>query len=150
VPRLLTAMRAAPDFYFDSASQVRMGSWSAGRVTLVGDAGYCPSPLSGQGSSLALVGAYVLACELRAADGDHRDAFAAYQRRMQAFAERNQRIALGNAKRFTPASRRQIWLQNQGIRALPYLPGKNWILRLATKGVTEAANAITLPSPAPD
>jgi 2-polyprenyl-6-methoxyphenol hydroxylase-like FAD-dependent oxidoreductase len=148
VPRLLTAMRAAPDFYFDSASQVRMGSWSAGRVTLVGDAGYCPSPLSGQGSSLALVGAYVLAGELRAADGDHRGAFAAYQRRMQDFAERNQRIAIGNADRFTPTSRRQIWLQNQGIRALPYLPGKNWILRLATKGVKEAANAITLPGPA--
>ena len=36
-----------------------------GRVTLVGDAGYCPSPLSGQGTSLALVGAYVLAGELR-------------------------------------------------------------------------------------
>ena len=149
VPRLLTAMREAPDFYFDSVSQVRMGSWSAGRVTLVGDAGYCPSPLSGQGSSLALVGAYVLASELRAADGDYGDAFARYQRRMQDFVDRNQQIATGNAKRFTPANRRQIWLQNQGIRALPYMPGKNWILSLATKGVKEAANAITLPSPAP-
>jgi 2-polyprenyl-6-methoxyphenol hydroxylase-like FAD-dependent oxidoreductase len=149
VPGLLTAMRAAPDFYFDSASQVRMGSWSAGRVALVGDAGYCPSPLSGQGSSLALVGAYVLASELRAADGDQREAFARYQQRMQDFVEVNQQIATGNAKRFTPTTRRQIWLQNQGIRALPYLPGKNWILSLATKGVKEAANAITLPSPAP-
>ena len=149
VPGLLTAMREAPDFYFDSVSQVRMGSWSAGRVTLAGDAGYCPSPLSGQGSSLALVGAYVLASELRAADGDHRDAFARYQQRMQDFVERNQQIATGNAKRFTPASRRQIWLQNQGIRALPYMPGKNWVLSLATRGVKEAANAITLPSPAP-
>ena len=149
VPALLTAMREARDFYFDSVSQVRMGRWSAGRVTLVGDAGYCPSPLSGQGSSLALVGAYVLASELRAADGDHRDAFARYQQRMQDFVERNQQIATGNAKRFTPTSRRQIWLQNQGIRALPYMPGKNWILSLATRGVKEAANAITLPSPAP-
>jgi hypothetical protein len=61
--------------------------------------------------------------------------------------ERNQQIAVGNAKRFTPASRHQIWLQNQGIRALPYMPGKNWVLSLATKGVKEAANAITLPSP---
>src|ERR1700678_2627825 len=150
VPRLLTAMRAAPDFYFDSVSQVRMDSWSAGRVTLAGDAGYCPSPLSGQGSSLALTGAYVLASELRAAHGDCRDAFARYQRHMQDFVERNQQIATGNAKRFTPANRRQIWLQNQGIRALPYMPGKNWILSLATSGVKEAANAITLPSPAPD
>jgi 2-polyprenyl-6-methoxyphenol hydroxylase-like FAD-dependent oxidoreductase len=149
VPGLLTAMREAPDFYFDSVSQVRMSSWSAGRVTLVGDAGYCPSPLSGQGSSLALVGAYVLASELRAADADHGDAFARYQRRMQDFVERNQQIANGNAKRFTPTSRRQIWLQNQGIRVLPYMPGKNWVLSLATRGVKEAANAITLPSVAP-
>ena len=149
VPRLLTAMREAPDFYFDSVSQVRLDSWSAGRVALVGDAGYCPSPLSGQGSSLALVGAYVLASELRAADGDHRDAFAGYQRRLRDFVERNQQIATGNAKRFTPTSRRQIWLQNQGIRVMPYMPGKNWILSQATKGVKEAANAVTLPSPAP-
>jgi 2-polyprenyl-6-methoxyphenol hydroxylase-like FAD-dependent oxidoreductase len=125
-----------------------MDSWSVGRVTLAGDAGYCPSPLSGQGSSLALVGAYVLANELRAPDGDYRDAFARYQRRMQDFVERNQQIATGNAKRFTPGNRRQIWLQNQSIRALPYMPGKNWILSLATKGVKKAANAITLPSPA--
>ena len=148
VPRLLAAMPEAPDFYFDSVSQVRMDSWSAGRVTLAGDAGYCPSPLSGQGSSLALVGAYVLASELHAADGDHRPAFARYQQRMAGFVELNQQLATGNAKRFTPASRRQIWLQNQGIRALPYMPGKNRILRLATKGVTAAANAITLPGPA--
>ena len=68
---------------------------------------------------------------------------------MQDFVERSQQIANGNAKRFTPTSRRQIWLQNQGISALPYMPGKNWVLSLATRGVKEAANAITLPSPAP-
>jgi 2-polyprenyl-6-methoxyphenol hydroxylase-like FAD-dependent oxidoreductase len=147
VPGLLTAMRTAPDFYFDSVSQVRMDRWSTGRVTLVGDAGYCPSPLSGQGSSLALVGAYVLASELRAADGDHRAAYARYQERMAGFVARNQQIAIGNAKRFTPASRRQIWLQNQGIKILPYMPGKNWVLSLATRGVKEAATAITLPDP---
>ena len=148
VPRLLAAMPQASDFYFDSASQVRMDSWSAGRVTLVGDAGYCPSPLSGQGSSLALVGAYVLASELLAADGDHRHAFGPYQQRMRDFVVRNQQIATGNAKRFTPTNRRQIWLQNQGIKALPYMPGKNWILSLATRGVKEAANAVALPTPA--
>jgi 2-polyprenyl-6-methoxyphenol hydroxylase-like FAD-dependent oxidoreductase len=145
VPGLLAAMREAPDFYLDPVSQVRMDSWSAGRITLVGDAGYCPSPLSGQGSSLALVGAYVLASEVSSADGDHRAAFARYQQRMQDFVARNQQIATGNAKRFIPVSRRQIWLQNQGIKVMPYLPGKNWVLSLATRGVKEAANAITLP-----
>ena len=68
---------------------------------------------------------------------------------MQDFVERNQQMAASNAKRFTPASGRHIWLQNQGIRAPPYMPGKNWVLNLATKGVKEAASAIRLPDPAP-
>ena len=144
IPRLLAAMRDAPDFYFDSVSQIRMDNWSADRVALVGDAGYCPSPLSGQGTSLALVGAYVLAGALQAAGGDHGVAFAAYQRRMRDFVTRNQQIAIGNTKRFIPQTRRQIWLQNQAIRTLPYLPGKKLVLDLATKGVREAANAIAL------
>lgn len=96
VPRLLKAMWQAPDFYFDAMAQVRMGSWSRGRVTLLGDAGYCASPLSGQGTSLALVGAYVLAAELAAAGGDHRAAFAGYETRMRPFAELNQALATEN------------------------------------------------------
>ncbi|SEH82025.1 2-polyprenyl-6-methoxyphenol hydroxylase [Mycolicibacterium rutilum] len=65
---LLEAARAADDFYFDSFAQVHMPTWSSGRVTLVGDAGYCASPLSGMGTSLALVGAYLLAGELGQAE----------------------------------------------------------------------------------
>ena len=65
---LLSAAQEADDFYFDSFAQVHIPSWSSDRVTLVGDAGYCASPLSGMGTSLALVGAYVLAGELGSAD----------------------------------------------------------------------------------
>lgn len=65
---LVAAARQADDFYFDAFTQVHMDTWSSGRVTLVGDAGYCASPLSGMGTSLALVGAYVLAGELGSAD----------------------------------------------------------------------------------
>jgi 2-polyprenyl-6-methoxyphenol hydroxylase-like FAD-dependent oxidoreductase len=61
---LLTAAQQADDFYFDSFAQVQMDSWSSGRVTLCGDAGYCASPLRGMGTGLALVGAYILAGEL--------------------------------------------------------------------------------------
>ena len=66
-PRLLRAMREADDFYFDAMAQVRMPYSSTGRVTLVGDAAYCPSALSGQGTSLALVGGYLLADALATA-----------------------------------------------------------------------------------
>jgi 2-polyprenyl-6-methoxyphenol hydroxylase-like FAD-dependent oxidoreductase len=65
---LLEAARTADDFYFDEFVQVHMDEWSSGRATLVGDAAYCASPLSGMGTALALVGAYVLAGELGSAD----------------------------------------------------------------------------------
>ncbi|MFC5814436.1 FAD-dependent monooxygenase [Nonomuraea harbinensis] len=94
VPKLLAAMETAPDFYFDAMAQVRMDSWSRGRVTLLGDAGYCASPLSGQGTSLALVGAYVLAAELAAAD--HATALIRYETRMRPFVELNQALATEN------------------------------------------------------
>ncbi|GIH99657.1 FAD-dependent monooxygenase [Planobispora takensis] len=98
-PRLLKAMREAPDFYFDAMAQVRMDRWSSGRVALLGDAGYCPSPMSGQGTSLSLVGACVLAGELgRAAGtpGGHRAAFARYEERMRPFVALNQALATEN------------------------------------------------------
>ncbi|MFC7548063.1 FAD-dependent monooxygenase [Plantactinospora sp. GCM10030261] len=96
VPRLVADMWQAPDFYFDAMAQVRMPTWSNGRVTLLGDAAYCPSPLSGQGTSLALVGAYVLAAELAVTGGDHRRAFAAYEHRMRPFVAANQALATEN------------------------------------------------------
>jgi 2-polyprenyl-6-methoxyphenol hydroxylase-like FAD-dependent oxidoreductase len=95
-PRLLAAMWQAPDFYFDAMAQVRMDSWSAGRAVLLGDAGYCPSPLSGQGTSLALVGAYVLADALAAAGDDHRAGLARYEQRMREFVRLNQALATEN------------------------------------------------------
>ncbi|MFJ8011834.1 FAD-dependent monooxygenase [Streptomyces sp. NPDC096339] len=95
--RLAEAARKAPDFYCDAMAQIRMDTWSRGRVALLGDAGYCPSPLSGQGTSLALVGAYVLAdCLAQAPDGDHRAAFAHYERRMRPFVTANQALATEN------------------------------------------------------
>ena len=93
-PRLLEAMWEAPDFHFDSMSQIHMECWWKGRIALVGDAGYCGSPLSGQGTSLALVGAYVLAEALEAAGGEHRAAFARYEARMRGFVEQNQDLAM--------------------------------------------------------
>lgn len=94
--RLAEAARTAPDFYCDAMAQIRMDRWSRGRVALLGDAGYCPSPLSGQGTSLALAGAYVLAGCLARAGGDHRTAYADYERRMRPFVTLNQALATEN------------------------------------------------------
>lgn len=92
-PRLLDRMQTATDFYFGPMAQVRMDRWSSGRVVLLGDAGYCSSPKSGQGTSLALVGAYVLAQELSGSE-NHAAAFDRYEARMRPFVEKNQALAL--------------------------------------------------------
>ena len=93
VPRLVEAMRRADDLYFDSVSQIRMPRWSKGRVGLVGDSAFAPSFLSGQGTSLAIVGAYVLAGEL-ASHTDPADALASYERIVRPFVEANQDLAI--------------------------------------------------------
>jgi 2-polyprenyl-6-methoxyphenol hydroxylase-like FAD-dependent oxidoreductase len=95
-PQLLQYMRAAPDFYFDEMSQVKMDRWSKGRVALVGDAAYCCSPLSGQGTSVALLGAYVLAGELAAAGDDYAQGFANYHNEFNDYVKRNQWLVVDN------------------------------------------------------
>jgi 2-polyprenyl-6-methoxyphenol hydroxylase-like FAD-dependent oxidoreductase len=145
VPRLLEAVWDAPDFYFDSVSQIHMDRWSSGRVALVGDAGYGPSPASGQGTSLALVGAYVLAGELAAGGGDHQVAFARYQRAMRGFVEQNQRLAPSNLKGMVPRTQAQIRFQTLMIRMLPYLPWRNLVIGRVAGAIHQAATAITLP-----
>ena len=85
-----------------------MDSWSRGRVVLLGDAAFCPSPTSGQGTSLALVGAYVLAGEL-AARNDHRTAFGAYEDLLRDYVTANQRLGVEGAKRFGEHTRWSLW-----------------------------------------
>jgi 2-polyprenyl-6-methoxyphenol hydroxylase-like FAD-dependent oxidoreductase len=91
-PRILAYLDDTPDFYLDQVAQVVMDRWSSGRVGLLGDAAFSPSPMSGAGTGLALVGAYLLAGELAAAGWDPDAGFAAYERRMRPFVEANQEI----------------------------------------------------------
>ncbi len=124
---LLAAAKEADDFYFDSFLQVKMPSWSSGRVTLVGDAGYCASPLSGMGTSLALVGAYLLAGELGPADSFDaqgiQDAMRRYQTRMRPYVDKCQDIP-NRVDRYAPNSASDIamnigvmkWMQRWPFR----------------------------------
>ncbi|MFE7749539.1 FAD-dependent monooxygenase [Streptomyces sp. NPDC057428] len=112
-PRLAEAALGAPDFYCDAMAQIRMDSWSLGRVALLGDAGYCPSPLSGQGTSLALVGAHVLADCLARTPEDHASAFACYEGRMRPFVALNQALATENPG--GPASEASVELAKNAL-----------------------------------
>ncbi|MFJ8622768.1 FAD-dependent monooxygenase [Kitasatospora sp. NPDC093550] len=100
LPRFLRAMWETDAFHYDVVAQIRMDRWSHDRVALLGDAGYCCSPLTGQGTSVALTAAYVLAGELHAAAGDHRTAYPAYERRLRAHVAANQAILELSAARF--------------------------------------------------
>ncbi|WP_433625355.1 FAD-dependent monooxygenase [Nocardia sp. CA-120079] len=127
VPKLLAHLDAADDFYFDAMAQIHMADWSKGRVALVGDAGYCASPLSGQGADLSLVGAYILAGELAAAGGDHTIAFARYRAEMLPMVRACQTFAEGVGKWYAPPSNSMIRMRNLNVRLLPYLPWRGLI-----------------------
>lgn len=120
VPGMLAAMRDADDLFFDAVGQIRLPRWSSGRVALVGDAAYAPSFLTGQGSSLALVGAYMLAGCL--ADQDHAAGFAAYERGTREFVTVNQdQVGEGDATLF-PTTAEALERRNEMLRNLSGMP----------------------------
>jgi 2-polyprenyl-6-methoxyphenol hydroxylase-like FAD-dependent oxidoreductase len=139
VPRLLEMMDTAPDFYFDSISQIRMERWSAGRSVLLGDAAHCASPLAGMGTSMAIVGAYILAGELKESNGDYTVAFTRYETLMRDFVTQCQKLAEG-ADWFVPRTRFKLWLSQQMWKILPYTPWKNMMIEVPLK----IGNSITL------
>ncbi|WP_409179484.1 FAD-dependent monooxygenase [Amycolatopsis sp. VS8301801F10] len=122
VPRMVEAMRSADDLFFDVVSQIRLPVWSRGRVALAGDAAHATSFLSGQGSSLAMVGAYLLAYELAAAP--HDEAFAAYEARSREFVERNQALATDGASVMAPRTQAELEARNAALRSVDGLEGQ--------------------------
>ena len=141
---LLAAAQTADDFYFDSFAQVRMPTWSSGRVTLAGDAGYCASPLSGMGTSLALVGAYILGGELGAADSldaeQIRQALSGYETTMRPYVDKCQDLP-NTIDRFAPKSSTDI-----AINAMVMKWMQRWPIRpVAAKLWFTTADSIDLP-----
>lgn len=130
-PQILDALDASDDFYFDRVSQIQMpaeqGSWTRGRVTLVGDAAFCVSFLAGQGTALAMVAAYVLAGELRRAGGNYTETFQRYQALFCPFVAAKQKAALRFAGFFAPKSKFALFLRNQILRLMAI----SWIADLA-------------------
>ena len=93
-PELLREIEESKNFYFDKLCQIRMPSWSKGRVALVGDAAYCPSPAAGRGGSVAIDGAAALGDAMRSADGDYRLGFRIYEEGFRSFIDEVQAVAV--------------------------------------------------------
>jgi 2-polyprenyl-6-methoxyphenol hydroxylase-like FAD-dependent oxidoreductase len=115
-PRILAQLDNAP-MYFDAIGQVRASRWSKGRVALLGDAAFCPSPVGGGGSSLALIGAYVLAGELCRAD-DVPAALARYERFMRPHVTAAQNVRPAVLRRANPRTPAGIRALHAGARAI--------------------------------
>lgn len=139
VPSLISLMKDSNDCYFNSIAQVRMPCWSKGRIALIGDAAHS---VQAMGTSLAMVGAYVLARELDESNGDYLLAFDKYEKTMRKHVEAAQDLAEANQKAFTGSSMRmkfQLYL----MKILP----KKIIQYLTEKGrkqMKEVANGLTL------
>ncbi|WTL13833.1 FAD-dependent monooxygenase [Kribbella sp. NBC_01505] len=142
--RLLEAAATSDDFYFDTVSQVQLDRYSVDRVSLVGDAAYCPSFASGQGTSLALVGAYVLAGEL--SRSTPATAFPAYEQLMRPYVARNLKLGRDNLGRMISKSPLQSWMGAMMLRVLPKLPLKDTLVAKVTQPIHDASRAIELPS----
>ena len=121
-PQILAALDGCDDVYFDDVSQIRMVTWAKGRVALLGDAGFCPSLLAGQGSALAMIGAYVLAGELSKSVDDPEAALRRYEDLLRPFMNAKQKGAEQFAGSFAPKTRRGILFRNQMIKAFA-IPG---------------------------
>ena len=144
VPELMAAMHQAPDFYFDTVSQVHLDRWSAGRVALIGDAACAAGP-GGNGTGNAVVAAYVLAGELAAAGGDYRTAFERYQQLLRPYVAKGQKQALGAKDFFAPPTPKKIAQLQRFYKMLPYLPVKGLMKYLTTR----TATGIKLPDYSP-
>ncbi|MGW7537242.1 FAD-dependent monooxygenase [Amycolatopsis sp. NPDC054798] len=140
VPALLEQL--PDDLYFSRAGEVQLTEWHRGRTVLLGDSAFGGS--LGMGTSLALVGAYVLAGELSTME-DPRTAFARYADEMRDYVAANRKRPPGGTGGFAPRTRNGIRLRNAFLRAMPHLPGRQRMLG----GLQRSANAITLkPYPA--
>lgn len=118
VPEILDRMPDARSFYFDRVSQIRMPTWSRGRVVLLGDAAACASLLAGQGSALAMIEGYVLAQALNDPSNDHTAALIEYERTLSSFVRAKQDAAARMGVAFAPRNRFELALRNAAIGSM--------------------------------
>lgn len=142
VPRILEGLAEASEVYFDSIAQVHLDSYAHGRVCLTGDAAWCASPRSGMGTTLALVGAYVLAHEMHAAGDDYAAAFARYQRLLVPYVARCQKLAIDAVKTERFSSGRLAPLRNVALRMLR-IPA---VSKLVARQSLAVARSFSLPN----
>ncbi|SCX33085.1 FAD-dependent monooxygenase [Mycolicibacterium fluoranthenivorans] len=131
-PRILDELDQGAPMYFSTVGQVHTPTWSKGRVTLLGDAAFCNATFGGAGTSLALIGAYILAGELGTA-ADHHAALASYQRLMKPFVGAAPAVSAGGLRMMNPRTETGIRVIHAGARLATSPIGKT-IGKVAGRG----------------
>lgn len=113
--------------FFDTIAQIEVPRWSSGRVVLLGDAAWCLTFLSGQGTSTALAGAWILASELAAKP--HAQAFEAYESRLKPMVTRMQATSRRIGGHFVPESKLGLRIQSWTLPLLLSRPFAGFLAR---------------------
>ncbi|TQS32260.1 hypothetical protein Golomagni_07432, partial [Golovinomyces magnicellulatus] len=118
-PELMDAMDRSEDFYMERLGLVKLDKWSKGRVVLLGDAAYCPTALTGMGTSSAFIGAYVLAGELGECNGGKasiQNAFQRYEDKFRPFMQKTVKGVKTDSGGLFPESKLGVFLTEWGFR----------------------------------
>jgi 2-polyprenyl-6-methoxyphenol hydroxylase-like FAD-dependent oxidoreductase len=121
--RLISGLKKSDDFYANELGQIKMNHLFTGRVVLLGDAGYCPSPFTGLGTNLCLVGAYLLAGELARQGNDINGALKGYEEKMRSFIDECQQISQSTLGFLFPSSRLGVWFMHKLIWTVSKVTG---------------------------
>lgn len=150
-PRILKGMHASTDLYMQHVAQVRLTHWTSprsGRVTVVGDAGYAPSPYSGMGTSLAFIGAYILAGEISQQPSNIPAALRSYERVLRPYVESIQKLPPGVPWIVTPQSALGVRVWESVVRGIGLLSTTGiagLFLKLAAYLPASAGDSFKLP-----
>lgn len=147
VPRVLDALEGGSELYVEDLTQVVAPTWSNGRVVLLGDAAWCVTPIAGAGTSLALVGAYVLAVELSrlSAGRPPREAFARWEDWMRPMVQDAQDLPPGTPRLANPETRLGTALLRLGTKVAASRPVRSLAGRL-TSGPDDERGLPDLPA----
>jgi 2-polyprenyl-6-methoxyphenol hydroxylase-like FAD-dependent oxidoreductase len=113
VPEIVAEASKKDKLFFDQVTQIRIhDKWHKDRVVLMGDAAFCITLLSGQGSSMAMTAAYVLSEQLEKHGNDYETAFTEYEKSLRPIIEKMQKKAVKNAATYVPSSKFNLWIRN--------------------------------------
>ena len=141
-PHILQAMMTSSDFYAQKVAQVKLPHWStSGSIVALGDAAYCPSPISGMGTTLAITGAYILAGEIARNRPDIPSGLAVYETRMRPFVKTAQELFPGTPRLANPHTNFGIWILHLFLAFFAW----TGLARVMGERYSPAADAIELP-----